>query len=274
VVTTADEAQQSVAQQVTEGYDAIKVYTRLNREAYDAIIAEAAVHSIPVVGHPPDAVGLEHCIGSGQHTNEHLLGYDIDSSDGSLEALTAEIGMVNCPTLVVWDKYAKVDELQQQGVDELCYVHPLLVDRWMSATPYEPHPIAALQAKLHELDELSAPLIAGTDASNPFVIAGLSLHEELELWVGAGLSPYRALRGATYDAASHRGALDRLGTIEPDKEADLLLLDANPLEDIANTRAIAGVMVKGVWYPRAALDELLDGIVAYYTDHYGADYCD
>lgn len=272
VLTTASEAAHSVERQKVQGYDFVKIYDRLSPEVYDEIIAAGEEHDMPVVGHVPEAVGLEHALQSGQSSIEHLTGYDVEGSDGTLEALTAELGVTNCPTLVVYDKYARVAELQTQSIDALRYVHPMLVDSWMVARPYEPHPFEAILATVGELDELGAPLLAGTDASNPFVIPGLSLHEELTLLVQAGLSPYEALRSATIDAARYLGTQDRTGTIERGKTADLLLLGANPLDDIAHTRRIEGVMLEGRWHPAADLQERLEAVAASYDSTYNLDF--
>jgi imidazolonepropionase-like amidohydrolase len=89
-------------------------------------------------------------------------------------------------------------------------------------------------------------ILMGTDTPNPFVVPGFSLHEELALAVQAGLSPGEAIAASTREAARFMGFAD-WGTIERGKAADLVLLEANPLEDIAHTRRICGVMLRGRW---------------------------
>jgi hypothetical protein len=106
------------------------------------------------------------------------------------------------------------------------------------------------------------PLLAGTDAGDRFAFPGFTLHEELVLLVDAGLSPMEALQAATLSAVTYLDATDSLGTIAPGKLADLVLLDANPLDDIHNTRRIAAVVLDGVLFDRAALDHLLDEAAA------------
>ena len=103
-------------------------------------------------------------------------------------------------------------------------------------------------------------LLAATDVGIPMLVPGLSLHEELALLVEAGLTPLEALRTATVNPARVLGMADSLGTIEADKLADLVLLDANPLADIANTRRIRAVVANGRLYRRADLDRLLAGV--------------
>jgi tetratricopeptide (TPR) repeat protein len=104
---------------------------------------------------------------------------------------------------------------------------------------------------------LGVPLLAGTDTLNPFCFPGFSLHDELALLVTAGLSPMEALQSATRSAASYLGMLDSSGTVEKGKVADLLVLDANPLDNIRNTQQIAGVMIGGRFFPKPALDKML-----------------
>jgi imidazolonepropionase-like amidohydrolase len=96
------------------------------------------------------------------------------------------------------------------------------------------------------------PILAGSDSGNPFVYPGEALHEELALLVGAGLTPIDALRAATLSPAQYFGIEATHGTIAVGKVADLVLLDADPLQAITNTRKIAAVMHDGEWMPRDA----------------------
>jgi imidazolonepropionase-like amidohydrolase len=100
--------------------------------------------------------------------------------------------------------------------------------------------------------------LAGADVGNAFLVPGFSLHKELELMTAAGLSPLEALQTATLNPARFLGATDSLGSIEPGKLADLVLLDADPLEDIRNTRSIRVVVSDGRYFDRAALDGMFD----------------
>jgi imidazolonepropionase-like amidohydrolase len=100
-------------------------------------------------------------------------------------------------------------------------------------------------------------ILAGTDAGAAFDFPGSDLHSELWHLVQAGLTPAEALRAATSDAAAFVGLRDSLGTVAPKKIADLVLLERNPLDDIANTSRIAAVVLRGRYYERATLDQLL-----------------
>jgi imidazolonepropionase-like amidohydrolase len=99
-------------------------------------------------------------------------------------------------------------------------------------------------------------MLAGTDIPEPYVVPGFSLHDELVLLVRAGLSPMQALQAATRNPAEALGALSERGTVEPGKIADLVLLDADPLEDIGNTSRIATVILRGQPILKASLDSM------------------
>lgn len=100
-------------------------------------------------------------------------------------------------------------------------------------------------------------ILAGTDTLNPFCFPGFSLHDELGLLVQSGMTPMEALQAATLNPARFMGRQDDLGTVARGKIADLVLLDANPLDDIGNTRKISAVVFNGKLFPRASLNEML-----------------
>ena len=102
-----------------------------------------------------------------------------------------------------------------------------------------------------------AGLLLGSDAPQMWNVPGFSIHRELQFLVASGLSPYEALVTGTRNVATFFGTSDRAGTVEAGKQADLVLLDADPLADITNTARIAGVVVHGQWLTRADLDARL-----------------
>jgi imidazolonepropionase-like amidohydrolase len=117
-----------------------------------------------------------------------------------------------------------------------------------------------MQASLRivgKMNKAGVPILAGTDTTAPFVFPGSSLHEELALLVQAGLTPMQVLEATTRLPAEFLGKQQTQGTIEQDKIADLLLLDANPLDDIHNTQKIRAVILRGRLLDRSFLDELL-----------------
>jgi imidazolonepropionase-like amidohydrolase len=102
------------------------------------------------------------------------------------------------------------------------------------------------------------PIMAGTDAMNPFCFPGFSLHDEMGLLVESGLTPLAALQAATLNPAIFLGRSDDLGTIAAGKRASLVLLDADPLADIHNTSKIRAVWLDGNYFDRASLDQMLE----------------
>lgn len=110
---------------------------------------------------------------------------------------------------------------------------------------------------LQEMNKEGVPLLAGTDVGNPGLLYGFSLHQELALYVKTGLTPLQALQTATINPAKFFSWEKDLGTVEKGKFADLVLLDANPLIDIENTKKIFAVVANGRYLGRQSLDSLL-----------------
>jgi hypothetical protein len=109
------------------------------------------------------------------------------------------------------------------------------------------------------MHKAGVPLMAGTDTPVPYCFPGSGLHDELELFVKAGLSPAETLAAATRNPAEYLGLLKEQGTVEPGKLADLVLLDANPLDDIRNTRKVHAVVLAGRLIPKETIDKLAEG---------------
>ncbi len=161
------------------------------------------------------------------------------------------------------------------AMPEVKYVHPTVFDtkKWgpgenyyvaVGSRPSWPGYLAAQEKLLPALNESGGLLMSGTDASLAVVVPGFSLHDELETMADVGLSPFDVLRTTTYNPALYLGELEEFGTVEVGKRADLVLLEGNPLDDIANTRQIAGTMVRGRYYSRADLDLMLDAVAQDY----------
>lgn len=299
VIETAEQADQSVVEQKDAGYDILKVYSNLTLPAYDAIIAAARKHEMRVAGHVPGAVGIRHALASGLACLEHLYGYlpalvgddavagmshfdrlmyAIEHADESripeLVDRTVEAGAWNCVTLIVHRLLARgrfaYDEERKRR--ELRYLSSAYETQWRdqlgpSGDPARTERMAARAEELRfkitrALRDACARLLLGTDTPNPLVVPGFSIHEELALLVQAGLSPYEALRAGTHDAAELLGAQDEFGTIAVGRRADLILLEANPLDGVANVARPAGVMSRGRWYPEEELRSMLAGVAA------------
>jgi imidazolonepropionase-like amidohydrolase len=177
----------------------------------------------------------------------------------------------NCPTLVVWQGMAQEESVAMSN-PLLRYEPPALAAGWNPANDFRFRntsvdrsgwlAVALARIELYRriisiLHEEGAPLLLGTDTPNPFVFQGFSIHDELENLVQSGLSPIEALRAGTAEAARFLDEGDEWGTVAVGKRADLLLLAANPLEDVSAVRRPEAVCVNGYFFSRADLDEML-----------------
>lgn len=174
-------------------------------------------------------------------------------------------GVAEAPSLVGYHHVVNAKEILSDA-KTMRLVPPAIRRNWEEGRSSETgrtvrsilSPIVPLQAEnARLLNEAGVLLLAATDVGIPTLVPGLSLHEELVLLGGAGLTPLEALRTATLNPTRVLGLADSLGTIEAGKVADLVLLDADPLADIRNTQRIRAVAVNGRYLDRAALDALL-----------------
>jgi imidazolonepropionase-like amidohydrolase len=173
------------------------------------------------------------------------------------------------PTLVAMESLSKQRELARSHFEELSYLPPALRTRWSPqqiekelSPEIENWYAAQFQTDLklaRSMHEAGVEMLAGSDSLDSLNFPGTSLHEELRLLVQAGFTPLQALQAATVKPAEFFGATGDWGRIEAGNVANLVLLEANPLEEISNTRKIAAVIVQGRFYGRAELDELLRG---------------
>ncbi len=293
VLTDPAAAAGVVREQRAAGYDFLKPYARLSSDCYDALAAAAREQGLRLMGHVPEAIDLEHALAQGQATIEHLDGWAEaaragDSPPGEkisfrnehlawehldpeLEARLArrvrEAGAWCCPTLVVLQKWVQGDGATELlARPEMRYASPILRAAWAPESPWNylknlPEDLVAgvrgsverRKLAVRALRDAGAGILAGTDMGNPYVLPGFALHEELANLVAAGLTPCEALRAASANAAECMQASDRWGTIAAGRRADLILVEANPLADVANAARRAGVVLHGRWYPE---DEL------------------
>jgi tetratricopeptide (TPR) repeat protein len=206
-------------------------------------------------------------------TEKVLKSYD-DKKASALFALFVKNSTWQCPTLTVLRSYRFLDDKNFTSDPRLKYMPKAGRESWeLKNNPSVSSNTAedwAIGKKVYqkELEIVGAmrragvELLAGTDVLNPFCFPGFSLHDELGLLVEAGLTPMEALQAATYNPAKFLGMTVSLGTIDTGKIADLVLLEANPLEEIANTKKIAAVVVGGKYYPRSSLVEMLAKVKA------------
>ena len=281
-VYTPEEAEQLVAEAAAMGVDGIKSHVVFSPDVFQALQESAAKHGLPFDGHVPiDQLECWDCFRSMEapalaHVEE--LAKVSGLSDENIRQIAqdaADDGMWVTTTIYlarsITDQASDL-ESALDAVPEVKYVHPDIFDtRWgpgandyVDFDSFISEGLPAREKMLRALYESGALLMAGTDATLPLMPPGFSLHDELETMADVGLSPYDVLRTSTYNPALYLGELKEFGTVEVGKRADLVLLEANPLQDITNTRQIAGVMVRGRYYSRVDLDLILEMVAQDY----------
>jgi imidazolonepropionase-like amidohydrolase len=302
-VHTPEEAEQLVAEVAAMGVDGIKSHGVISSEIFLALMESAAQHGLPFDGHVPIDLNTRDaervCAGSACWNEFRAMGAPalahveelikvVEWSEGSIRIASdesirqvaqdaAEDGLWVTSTVHLFrsalDQASDLEGALAE-MENVRYLHPAVFDtRWrpganfyadLGSRPWYPEYVAAMEKMLLALYESGALLMSGTDATLPVLAPGFSLHDELETMADIGLSPYDVLRTSTYNPALYLEKLDEFGTVEIGKRADLVLLEENPLDDIANTRQIAGVMMRGRWYSRADLDLILEKVAEDY----------
>ncbi len=299
-VSTPATAVAAVDSLKAQGVDFIKVQSVISHDAYLAAAAEAHKQGLPIVGHVPDKVRIQEVVEAGQKSIEHLMGIFEGCSteedkfikgEGNLKLLLTTQDQQRCDSLIkllaqnqtwqvptlAWqrggtfldqrdlkhdplDKYVPAywrDVTWRRFTDEM--MPDLLRDPLALRQEYFAHNLQMVGA----MHRAGVPFMAGTDtAPGVYIVPGFSLHDELANFVEAGFTPMEALQTATSNPAKFLGMEASFGSVEPGKIANLLLLSANPLEDIRNTRKISVVIANGQIFDRAALDQILTHVEA------------
>ena len=299
-ITTPEDAHRAVTDLKRRGADFIKLQSLIPRDAVFAIAEEAKEQEIPFEGHVPDAVRASEMSAAGMNSFEHLIGifegsspaeddflkgnktegkflatYDVTRA-AALAAILAKNQTWQCPTLV-WERGGNLVDVSDFSKDtRVKYVPASWKSKtWKRFTEEITHGYGAddlvtrkrfIEKELEVvgmLHKTGVPFLAGTDTpAGVHIFPGYSLHEELQRFVAAGFTPLEALQTATINPARFFGMEDQTGTVEKGKRADLVLLSANPLEDIANTQKIAAVILNGRYFYRAELDKMLGRVEA------------
>jgi imidazolonepropionase-like amidohydrolase len=286
VAATPEDGRRAVRDIQAQGYDFVKVYANLDLATFTAILDEARARGVRVLGHIPriEKAPTEDFFQPGfamvAHAEEFFF-QQSEVTDADIErfvAMARASGTWLTSTLVLDQRILEQTRdpdtlLENPG---LPYVHPAARPTWFELNRYvgrnSPERIAQLERLVafnrklvKAFADAGIPVLPGTDSIIPGVVAGFALHEELEAMVEAGMTSEQVLTAATRLSAEWLGVAEDRGTVEPGKRADLLLLDADPLADVASTRAIAAVIAGTRYLPRADLDAMLASLAEHYA---------
>lgn len=236
---------------LTPGFSDMHVHIN-NTEDYSLFIANGITHVRNMWEGP------RHLESRSKVKNKEMIGPEVFTT-GPITDIAVNSSIWSCPTLTVRKNIRELKQLKKHRMPELKYVNPETLSVWENYYTY-PHDLVGDQETLKALHRKGSNIVSGTDTGNPYVIAGFSLHQEFENLKNAGLTPYEILQTTTINSAKMLKINHRAGTIEIGKDADLVLLYKNPLEEISNTKTIAGIMIKGRWFHERKLNKMLNKI--------------
>ena len=294
---TPDAAAQLARDQKAAGYDLIKIHPGVPLDAFNALAAAAREAAIPFAGHVPAAVGVHRAIEAGYRSIDHLDGYaeaavrdgatigpngpgffgtlvaqDLD--DGKIAGLvekTRAAGVWVVPTETLMLNFLDTTAVEAMfRRPELAYVTADMRAQWEKGLrgfrggPQAPSAaqrtrlMAFRSTLLRQMQKAGVGILLGADAPQILNVPGIATHQELAAVVKAGLTPYQALVSGTRNVATYFGLENDEGTVAVGRRANLLVVDANPLQDITRTTQRFGVVHGGTWHDRAALDAMLE----------------
>ena len=292
-IATPEAGHLAVRRQAELGVNLIKVYSRLEREVFLAIVDEARRCGLKAVGHIPESVSLEQAVAAGLASSEHFFGFEkalgsllgepvnytfagMGSQAGFLQRLSevkpqdleemfrwvGASGMAVCPTVITFKIATQIKAFQAGNYPRQEFISSMVMGIWASMWAQQDNlPVFIWQnwvEMVKGLHQAGVPLMVGTDLMLPGVFPGFAVHEEMALWQQAGIPAADVLRSATFIPAQFVGLGNRLGSVREGKTASLLLLRANPLEDVRNAQRIEGVFLRGQYFNRNDLDRMLE----------------
>lgn len=293
-VKTAERGAQMVRDQKAAGYDYLKLHPGLTNETFPAIARTAQEVGIPFAGHVSFNVGVWRAIDARYSSIDHLDGFVEAITPGSDTLVEQETGLFGAwiayqadaaqiprltkalreknirvvPTQALAERWLSPQPAETfTSAPEMKYMTAQEVKNWVSAKEsYARNPnfskeraekfVQVRRKLLYECQKAGVDLLLGSDAPQVFNVPGFSIHHEMQYLVDAGLTPYETLRTGTVNVAAYLAQPDA-GTVKVGNVSDLVLLGGNPLRDIAQTRAIEGVMMGTNWLSKAYIEKEL-----------------
>ncbi len=290
-IPTVEAAIQAVTEQKAAGYDLMKIHPGITRTVYDSMAATAKRLGIRFAGHVPLDVGIRRALQHGQWTIDHVDGYIeglapdgaqsqffafnlVDQADETkipeLVAATKAAGAWIVPTQSLFESMMggkSPDELA--AMPEMKYWPEATITQWKQATANTRQQLGVTPERSKKYLELrgrimqalyqgGVPFLLGSDAPQWWNVPGFSILREMEAMVKAGFTPFQIYQTGSINVARYFGVENEVGTVAAGRRADLVLLDANPLENVSHWGRRAGVMVRGRWYDAAEIQRRLE----------------
>ena len=292
-VATPEDGRAFVRQQAEAGVNMIKTYSRLEKDVFLAILAEARKVDLPVAAHLPESVYIEDAAVAGLSSSEHFNGFEKviakllgeparysfvgQAADAGFLARLDEVepdklravfehlrstGITICPTVVTFKTLTNLNSIQGGNFPGSQYIPKSLQDMWKTLWLQQedlPDFIwTNWMSMVVELNRSGVPLMIGTDLMLPGILPGFSVHEEMGIWQDAGISAKDILRSATIVPAQVMRLADSMGSVSVGKTASIVLVRGNPLEDIRNAQKVESIFLRGQYFSRDYLNQLLD----------------
>lgn len=278
-ITHPDEIQPMIETKISLGAKCIKIYDGVKRDIHDRIAVEAKSHGIPVIGHIPENVSYkESSVSDVIHYwgvlpypakprafHHYVYGWK-DLSQEQIDEITS-IALKNkiafTPTLLAWDSILHYPEFAVSKAHWIPYLNFALSQNFQSGKTL-PDPeaqlvaenLTALKKVILQMKRSGIDIFPGTDLPHPYMVPGESLHEELHLFVEAGMTPEEALGSATHLAGRWLSS-DGLGKVVEDAPADILIYKKDPTENLNNLSSLVAVIAQGRYYSIETIDRLL-----------------
>lgn len=300
-VTTPEEAIEKVTAYQKEGYDFLKIHPGIQLEVFDQVVKTANEVGIPFSGHVPVDVGVRHALESKYGSIDHIDGFIEGLVPKSANVKPTDNGFFGYAFTPLADT-SKIDELVQLAKQNQVWIVSTqsLFERWFSPVPIEDllqqsemkyMPASTLQSwkerkeqatassagynlaqwqkfdsirkqLIHQLSQNGHGMLLGSDAPQIFNVPGFSIHHEMQGMLSAGMTPLEIIQSGTINPATFFGMSNIFGEIKEGLAADLVLLDANPLDDLKALQHVSGVMVQGRWISKNDIDQRLVEIAA------------
>jgi imidazolonepropionase-like amidohydrolase len=294
-VKTPEHGSEMVREQKAAGYDYLKLHPGLTKTTFPAIAKTANEVGIPFVGHVSYNVGVWMAIDAGQSSIDHMDGF-IEAITPGIDTLAEQQAGLFGSWIAYRADESKIPVLVSKLVEKKVWVVPTqaLAERWQSSQPasvylnapemkyMKPQDLkgwenakndylndadytkekadALTKVRRHiilQCQKGGVGLLLGSDAPQIFNVPGFSAHHELKYLVDAGLTPYEALKTGTTNVAAYLNKSANTGMIKTGYASDLVLLNGNPLKDITQTQAVAGVMIGNKWLSKTYIDSEL-----------------